>query len=133
MPSGKHIRTAEQCLTCRGAQFNHVQLGGQNAVVESLLRKADDCGRCSTARHLQCQGESPSPVLHSVFYHEERIPRIDQNVVVIIATAPSDSHMSTLMVLKAAACASSAWLRFWSTEYSCMNPLTSCGLQEVDH
>jgi hypothetical protein len=33
-----------------------------------------------------------------------------------------------LMVEKAAACASRAWLRFCSTEYSCMNPFTSCGL-----
>ena len=35
----------------------------------------------------------------------------------------------TLMVEKAAACASSAWLRFWSTEYNCMKPFTRAGLQ----
>ena len=33
-----------------------------------------------------------------------------------------------LAVENAAACASSACDRFWSTEYNCMNPLTSCGL-----
>ena len=34
----------------------------------------------------------------------------------------------TRAVENAAACASSACDRFWSTEYNCMNPLTSCGL-----
>ena len=34
----------------------------------------------------------------------------------------------TFRVEKAAACASKAWLRFWSTENSCMKPFTSCGL-----
>ena len=34
------------------------------------------------------------------------------------------------MLEKAAACASRAWLRFCSTEYSCMKPFTSCGLHE---
>ena len=37
--------------------------------------------------------------------------------------------LSTLMVEKAAAWASRAWLRFCSTEYSCMKPLTSAGLR----
>ena len=42
----------------------------------------------------------------------------------IVKAAPG----STFRVEKAAACASRAWLRFCSTEYSCMNPFTSCGL-----
>lgn len=36
--------------------------------------------------------------------------------------------MRTFSVENAAACASKAWLRFCSTEYSCMKPFTSCGL-----
>ena len=41
----------------------------------------------------------------------------------------TDAGQLALMVEKAAACASRAWLRFCSTEYSCMKPFTKRGLQ----
>lgn len=46
----------------------------------------------------------------------------------IKATSRKEDSNITLNVAKDAACASSAWLRCWSTEKSCMLPLTSCGL-----
>ena len=43
------------------------------------------------------------------------------------------TEVLALMVEKAAACASSAWLRFCSTEYSCMYPFTKAGLHPQTH
>lgn len=51
----------------------------------------------------------------------------------IVYLDAATASMLTLSVENAAACASKAWLRFWSTEYSCMKPFTSCGLSGTRH
>ena len=82
---------------------------------------ASDPGACAQSAQRQPQGQ----------HRMHACP--PTQVVCFVHDAAPDKRQPEISrafrVEKAAACASRAWLRFCSTENSCMKPFTSCGLQ----